>query len=724
MKTTSLSLLFALLLPAGPVAAGQIRHLATPDALATRVEGDPGALAPLPSPLGWQDKLSPLMWQRAAAGGTQRVLVLLQEPALVSSPERGDALRVHALAAVEQGFVERTAPHGLRPVKGLSHLPIVIADVPVAALADIAADPMVRAIDPDIRLHAHRAEGGALISSPQLRSLGGNGSGIVVAIFDSGIDWTHSELDNDKVIAWADYTDTDSETPFDDNGHGTACAGIVAGDSGGMAPAAKLWGLKVLDSEGNGDFSDTVTAINDVVASLGPSALGAVHAVSMSIGSSTQMPDGNCDSAMPTMTTAMQALANKGIMIFVSSGNDGCTGGVGFPSCVSYATSVGAVYDATLVGRTYGEGTCTPGGCSDFSPVADQITCYSNSGNRLDMLAPSHDCVTPDTGGGYKSTFGGTSAACPYAAGVAAQILSKLGAAGGQGELEASAVTAAQVRTAMMNTGTLITDARNGVARRRIDAMAAYQYLTGGGGGGGTNTYWIPVVANAGGAGGTYFYSDIAVLNAGAAATTIGFTYYYNGTSVGGTSTQPVSAGGQGIFRDIVGQLSRPGTKGTMKVEASQPLKVTSRTYNKLAAGNSLGLAAGTTFGQFIDAYTLSDTLSTGQVAYLPGLTENASYRTNVAVANFGASTASVTVALYNGSGSFLTSYPVSLAPGALLQENQPFLTKAGQSNLESGWAKVTVNSGSGVVCYASVLDNVATGGQKPSDPTTIPMKR
>jgi len=234
------------------------------------------------------------------------------------------------------------------------------------------------------------------------------------------------------------------------------------------------------------------------------------------------------------------------------------------------------------------------------------------------------------------------------------------------------------------------------------------------------------VVANAGGSGGSYFYSDIPVLNVGSASATISFTYYYNGTSDTASSTQPLPAGGQGIFRDIVGpqQMNHPGTKGVMKVSASQPLKVASRTYNKLSAGNSLGLAAGTTFGQFIDAYAQSDTLSSGQSAYLPGLTENSAYRTNVAVANFGSATASVTVQLYSGSGSLLTSYQVTLSPGELKQENQPFLSKAGQSNLESGWAKVTVNSGDGVVCYASVLDNVATGGQKPSDPTTIPMKR
>ncbi|MFN3413778.1 MAG: S8 family serine peptidase [Thermoanaerobaculum sp.] len=245
-----------------------------------------------------------------------------------------------------------------------------------------------------------------------------------------------------------------------------------------------------------------------------------------------------------------------------------------------------------------------------------------------------------------------------------------------------------------------------------------------GGGGGGSSLYWIPVVANAPGQG-SYFYSDVMVLNVGASAATVAFTYYPVGqAAVSATSAAPIPPGGQGIFRDIVGQFNKAGTKGVLKVEAPQPLRVFSRTYNKLGPGNSLGLTAGTTFGQGMEAYTLAETLSAGQSAYLVGLTQNANYRTNIAVANFGTTTAQVTVTLYSGSGAQLATYNVSLNPGELKQEDQVFVSKAGQSNLESGWAKVTVNSGSGVVAYASVLDNVATSGQKPSDPTTIPFKR
>jgi Subtilase family len=242
-------------------------------------------------------------------------------------------------------------------------------------------------------------------------------------------------------------------------------------------------------------------------------------------------------------------------------------------------------------------------------------------------------------------------------------------------------------------------------------------------GSGGLYEYWFPVVASVAGSGGSYFYSDVATLNVGTSAATIEFRYFGpNGVATAQSNT-PIVVGGQGIFRDVVGQLQEQGTKGMMEVVSPQPLRVTSRTYNQLSAGNALGLAANTSFGQAIEAYASAQALAAGQSAYLPGLSETAQYRTNIAVANSGTTSATVTVTLYSGSGAALTSYTVTLAAGELKQETEPFLLRAGQSNLESGWAEVTVVSGSGVIAYASVLDNVATGGQKPSDPTTVSMQ-
>ena len=146
-------------------------------------------------------------------------------------------------------------------------------------------------------------------------------------------------------------------------------------------------------------------------------------------------------------------------------GNDGFLDGIGVPACFSNVISVGAVTDAAFNPDPF-----PLNGCGGAIP-ADSITCYSNSGVPLDILAPSHCATTTKSGGGLETCFNGTSAASPYAAGVAAQIFSLR-----------PQTTPAQLRTALMTTGRAITDV-NTITRRRIDAVQAYQALAGSGGG-------------------------------------------------------------------------------------------------------------------------------------------------------------------------------------------------------------------------------------------------
>ena len=70
------------------------------------------------------------------------------------------------------------------------------------------------------------------------------------------------------------------------------------------------------------------------------------------------------------------------------------------------------------------------------------------------------------------------------------------------------------------------------------------------------------------------------------------------------------------------------------------------------------------------------------------------------------------------GAGTLLASYHVDLAPGEWRQENRPFFTKAGRTAMDSGYAKVTVASGYGLVATASVVDNAT------NDPRTVEMVR
>ena len=94
------------------------------------------------------------------------------------------------------------------------------------------------------------------------------------------------------------------------------------------------------------------------------------------------------------------------------------------------------------------------------------------------------------------------------------------------------------------------------------------------------------------------------------------------------------------------------------------------------------------------------------------------SFRSNIGYANTGTTNATLTVRLYNGNGVQVGSYNVTLAPGQWKQANQPFKINAGLTNMRGGSAKITVNSGSGVVVYGSVIDNIT------NDPTTVPFYR
>jgi hypothetical protein len=169
-----------------------------------------------------------------------------------------------------------------------------------------------------------------------------------------------------------------------------------------------------------------------------------------------------------------------------------------------------------------------------------------------------------------------------------------------------------------------------------------------------------------------------------------------------------VAAGDQLILADVVGLIGATGS-GALAVEAGPGVIVSSRTYNQSATG---------TFGQNLPASDAAQGLGTGQTAYLPQLTENAAYRSNILLTNTSEAPAAARVQLFDGAGTELVTYTVQLGPGEWRQENRPFSTRAGQNDLASGYAKVHVTGGSGVVACASVVDNLT------NDPTSILMAR
>ena len=171
----------------------------------------------------------------------------------------------------------------------------------------------------------------------------------------------------------------------------------------------------------------------------------------------------------------------------------------------------------------------------------------------------------------------------------------------------------------------------------------------------------------------------------------------------------------QSILSDVVGQLDASG-QGALAIVSDQPLHFTARTYHQAAP--DVGCFPDGTYGQEHPVLVAGNGLAAGNSAVLPALVENDRYRSNIGLINMGDEAARVLVELYDGAGTKLAEYTVGLAHGQWRQTSRPFETRAGQTAMDRGYARITVQSGSGVVAIASVVDNLT------NDPTTVTMQR
>jgi serine protease AprX len=159
-----------------------------------------------------------------------------------------------------------------RPGRRLGLLNSQVADIPNAALEALADRASVRAVRLDRRVTGTMERTGATIGATWVReNLGLDGSGVGVAIIDSGVTSGHDDLGSGRVVHFADFVDF-QPLASDEYGHGTHVAGIIAGsgyDSNGarrgVAPAANLVVLKVLDGDGYGYISNVIAALDYAV---------------------------------------------------------------------------------------------------------------------------------------------------------------------------------------------------------------------------------------------------------------------------------------------------------------------------------------------------------------------------------------------------------------------------------------------------------------------------
>ena len=345
-----------------------------------------------------------------AAGVNERVIVTFE----------------HGVSEKAIGALENKGGHVLKELPIVNGAVVFIPEQAISALSSIAG---VKSVEKDIRVFALKPPGGCE-PWPECKNDGGEetpvqpvqpaetiewgvdridadlawgtsrGTGVRVAIIDTGIDRDHEDLvANIKgginfvlpQVGPPPKRVVDPNKWDDDNGHGTHVAGIVAAVDNevgvvGVAPEAHLFAVKVLDSSGSGYLSDVVSGIEWAVNNQ-------MDVINMSLGAST-------DSQV--LRSAVDAAHTAGVILVAAAGNsgdgNGDTNDINYPAKYSSVIAVGAT------------------DLKDISPA------WSSEGEELEISAPGVDIHSTWNDGLYK-TISGTSMAAPHVTGVVALML-------------------------------------------------------------------------------------------------------------------------------------------------------------------------------------------------------------------------------------------------------------------------------------------------------------
>lgn len=212
------------------------------------------------------------------------------------------------------------------------------------------------------------------------------GEDVVIAVVDTGCDLDHPDIKN-NIVQGKNFVNP-SKDPYDDNGHGTHCAGTIAAEDNtlgmvGVAPKAKIMPVKALGEDGNGNIDNISKAI--VWA-----ADNKADFISMSLGS---------PQSLSILENAINYASSKGSIIFCAAGNSGEAVDIMYPAKYDNTIAIGAI---------------------DRHLRRTDFTC---SGETLDFLSPGHDILSCVPGNRY-ALMSGTSMSTPFAVGCASLLLS------------------------------------------------------------------------------------------------------------------------------------------------------------------------------------------------------------------------------------------------------------------------------------------------------------
>jgi subtilisin family serine protease len=248
------------------------------------------------------------------------------------------------------------------------------------------------------------------------------GSGVGVAVLDTGIDLANRDLNATTAVNCIQS----GASAQDDNGHGTNVAGIIAAaDQGagvvGVAPATKLYAVKVLDKRGSGTLSQILCGINWVAANA--QALN-IKVANMSLAGAGGN-DNNCGKTNKDAEhQAICSASATGVTFVASAGNNGKSLANYVPAAYPEVLTVTAMTDTDGLPGALGP----PASC-DKNQKDDTYATYSNYAGSASPIDQAHTiaapgtCVLSDGLGGTTSTYEGTSQASPHVAGGVALCL-------------------------------------------------------------------------------------------------------------------------------------------------------------------------------------------------------------------------------------------------------------------------------------------------------------
>lgn len=360
-----------------------------------------------------------------ATGIAAAALLLLVAPGASTEAAPSNGVLVDVIIGFDSapGASEEALVRGLggQITHRYSIVPGIAASIPESAIAALRNNPNVAAVDLDGEVQAFDGEldaawGVKHIGSSDVHTAGNTGSGVSIAVIDTGIgNGTTAPHEDLAVVGGVDYVDGD-DVPQDGYGHGTHVAGTACAlDNGrgvvGVAPGCALYNLRVLNNSGRGSWSDILAAIDYTAANK-------IDVANLSLGGS------NYPGA--TVEAGFANAADNGVTIVAAAGNSGNKGGnndsVGYPARFDSVIAVAATNSNDVR--------------ASFSSTGPDLE-VSAPGASIYSTVPSGSC-TMCSSSGYRSASG-TSMAAPHVAGVAALMIA-VGVPDVRGQLSATAI--------------------------------------------------------------------------------------------------------------------------------------------------------------------------------------------------------------------------------------------------------------------------------------------